>query len=197
VRWARRRHYTTPQSYLDLIELYKGLLKAQRSATGDARERLLNGLAKLGETNEQVEQMRGELSALQPVIHEKSQARPSLSPLSRAQHRPGPRSARRCSVQAAAAMQAEVVRDQAGAETVRANVAREEAAVAQTAAEAKALAEDAKADLAQALPALQAAIDSLSALNKGAGNLPQDPASACSAPWQQPAELFKALAQEM
>ncbi len=57
-------------------------------------------------------------------------------------------------------MQAEVVRDQAGAETVRANVAREEA---------KALAEDAKADLAQALPALQAAIDSLSALNKGAG----------------------------
>ncbi len=66
-------------------------------------------------------------------------------------------------------MQAEVVRDQAGAETVRANVAREEAAVAQTAAEAKALAEDAKADLAQALPALQAAIDSLSALNKGAG----------------------------
>ena len=65
-------------------------------------------------------------------------------------------------------MQAEVVRDQAGAETVRANVAREEAAVAQTAAEAKALAEDAKADLAQALPALQAAIDSLSALNKGA-----------------------------
>ena len=77
---ARGRHYTTPQSYLDLIELYKGLLKGQRSATGDARERLLNGLAKLGETNEQVEQMRGELSALQPVIHEKSQARPSPAP---------------------------------------------------------------------------------------------------------------------
>lgn len=73
---CHRRHYTTPQSYLDLIELYKGLLKGQRSATGDARERLLNGLAKLGETNEQVEQMRGELSALQPVIQEKSQARP-------------------------------------------------------------------------------------------------------------------------
>lgn len=65
-------------------------------------------------------------------------------------------------------MQAEVLQDQAGAEVVRANVAREEAAVAQTAAEAKALAEGAKADLAQALPALQAAIDSLSALNKGA-----------------------------
>ncbi|KAK9840800.1 hypothetical protein WJX81_005500 [Elliptochloris bilobata] len=85
-----RRHYTTPQSYLDLIELYKSLLKGQRSATGEARERLLNGLAKLSDTNEQVEQMRGELSALQPVILEKSQA--------------------------AAAMQAEVLRDQASAE---------------------------------------------------------------------------------
>ena len=71
------RHYTTPQSYLDLIELYKGLLKTQRAATGEARERLLNGLAKLSETNEQVEQMRAELSALQPVIREKSQACPA------------------------------------------------------------------------------------------------------------------------
>lgn len=64
-------------------------------------------------------------------------------------------------------MQAEVVRDQASAEAVRLNVAREEAAVAQTAMEAKALATEAKADLAQALPALQAAVDSLNALNKG------------------------------
>ena len=70
-----RRHYVTPQSYLDLLELYKGLLKGQRHATGEARERLLNGLAKLSETNEQVEQMRAELSALQPVIDEKTQAR--------------------------------------------------------------------------------------------------------------------------
>ena len=77
------RHYTTPQSYLDLIELYKGLLKGQRSATGEARERLLNGLAKLSETNEQVEQMRGELSVLQPVIKEKSQARPTIKHVSR------------------------------------------------------------------------------------------------------------------
>ena len=68
-------------------------------------------------------------------------------------------------------MQAKVVRDQASAEAVRTNVAREEAAVARTAAEAKALAEDAKADLAQALPALQAAVDSLNALNKGAPQL--------------------------
>lgn len=65
-------------------------------------------------------------------------------------------------------MQAEVVHDQASAEAVRTNVAREEAAVARTAAEAKSLAEDAKADLAQALPALQAAVDSLNALNKSA-----------------------------
>ena len=64
-------------------------------------------------------------------------------------------------------MQAEVVRDQANAEAVRTTVAREEAAVAQTAVEAKALANEAKADLAQALPALQAAVDSLNALNKG------------------------------
>ena len=165
---ALSRHYTTPQSYLDLIELYKSLLRGQRSATGEARERLLNGLKKLSETNEQVEQMRGELSALQPVILEKSQAclvpecHSACSRGLHITHSPC------CAPQAAEAMQAEVIRDQASAEAVRTNVAREEAAVAQTAMEAKALATEAKADLAQALPALQAAVDSLNALNKGA-----------------------------
>ena len=143
------------------------LLRGQHSATGEARERLLNGLKKLSETNEQVEQMRGELSALKPVILEKSQA--CLHPEYFSACFPGLHMAQLlcCAPQAAQAMQAEVVRDQASAEAVRTNVAREEAAVAQTAMEAKALATEAKADLAQALPTLQAAIDSLNALNKG------------------------------
>lgn len=41
------RMYVTPKSYLDLIALYIQLLRERRTALALARERLLNGLAKL------------------------------------------------------------------------------------------------------------------------------------------------------
>lgn len=69
----RRKYYTTPKSYLDLISLYVSLLSSKRTEFGDAHGRLLNGLNKLRDTNALVEQMQGELSILQPIIEEKSQ----------------------------------------------------------------------------------------------------------------------------
>ncbi|KAK9823491.1 hypothetical protein WJX72_003121 [[Myrmecia] bisecta] len=136
----RRRYYTTPKSYLDLINLYIGLLRDKRRECGEARDRLLNGLNKLQETNALVDKMQAELSILQPVLEEKSQA--------------------------TAVLLKQVAQDQEAAEQVRRVVSAEEQEVKAKAAETQALADDAKADLDEALPALQAAVDSLNALNK-------------------------------
>ena len=70
-------------------------------------------------------------------------------------------------VQATAFLLAQVAVDQEQAEAVRATVSKEESEVKMKAAQTQALADEAKADLDQALPALNAAVDSLSALNKG------------------------------
>lgn len=70
-------------------------------------------------------------------------------------------------VQATASLLAQVAVDQEQAEAVRATVSKEESEVKMKAAQTQALADEAKADLDQALPALNAAVDSLSALNKG------------------------------
>lgn len=70
-------------------------------------------------------------------------------------------------MQATATLLVQVAKDQLEAEDVRAVVSREESEVKTKAAHTQALADEAKADLDQALPALNAAVDSLSALNKG------------------------------
>lgn len=54
----RRRYYTTPKSYLDLINLYLQLLAAKREELSVAKDRLLNGLGKLNETNVLVDKMK-------------------------------------------------------------------------------------------------------------------------------------------
>ena len=74
----RRRFYTTPKSYLDLINLYVGLLGEKREEFGVARDRLLNGLSKLSETNVMIDKMKIDLGELQPVLEEKSKATAEL-----------------------------------------------------------------------------------------------------------------------
>jgi dynein heavy chain len=64
----RRRFYITPKSYLDLIDLYVHLLADKRAELSASRDRLLNGLQKLRETNAMVDAMRLELNNLQPVL---------------------------------------------------------------------------------------------------------------------------------
>uniref|UniRef100_A0A8C3IXU7 Dynein axonemal heavy chain 6 n=1 Tax=Chrysemys picta bellii TaxID=8478 RepID=A0A8C3IXU7_CHRPI len=66
----RRRYYTTPTSYLELINLYLTMLGEKRKQL--ARDRVKNGLSKLLETNVLVDKMKLDLSALEPVLVEKS-----------------------------------------------------------------------------------------------------------------------------
>lgn len=63
----RRRYYTTPKSFLDLIQLYCSLLAEKRQDMNESRERLLVGLQKLSETNSVVDRMKVELGVAPPL----------------------------------------------------------------------------------------------------------------------------------
>jgi len=136
----RRRFYTTPKSYLDLINLYVALLGEKREEYGIARDRLLNGLSKLSETNVMIDKMKIDLGELQPVLEEKSKA--------------------------TAELMIQVNKDKAEAQIVKERVAADEAMVKVQAAETQAIKDDAQADLDKAMPALNSAVTSLNSLNK-------------------------------
>ncbi|KAK9815239.1 hypothetical protein WJX72_000483 [[Myrmecia] bisecta] len=136
----RRRYYTTPKSYLDLISMYTSLLHEQRTGMQVSLERLLNGLEKLRVTNETVDRMEKDLKSLQPVLQERSESTQRLL--------------------------LEVTREQKEAEQIRVHVANEEAEVARCSAETTVLKDDAQRDLEEVLPALEAAQKALNALNK-------------------------------
>ncbi|XP_029949300.1 dynein heavy chain 6, axonemal [Salarias fasciatus] len=136
----RRRYYTTPTSYLELINLYLGMLDNKRHQLVLARDRVKNGLTKLLETNELVDKMKVDLSALEPVLKQKSMDVDAL-------------------------MQKLTV-DQEKADEVR-NVVKEDEALAQVKADdTQAIADDAQRDLDEALPALEGANQALNSLDK-------------------------------
>eukprot|EP01038_Epipyxis_sp_PR26KG_P008094 gene8094-10963_t len=65
-----RHYYVTPTSYLELINTFKNLLNKQRMEVFDAKARYDNGLSKLLETAEQVNEMQVYLEDLQPKLKE-------------------------------------------------------------------------------------------------------------------------------
>ncbi|EFJ52606.1 dynein heavy chain 7 [Volvox carteri f. nagariensis] len=136
----RRRYYTTPKSYLDLINLYLQLLSDKRDELSTAKDRLLNGLGKLSDTNSLVDRMKAELAGLQPILEAKSRATADLL--------------------------VKVAADQEQAEKVKKVVAAEERDVKAMQVETQAMADSAKADLDEAMPALNAALAALKALDK-------------------------------
>ncbi|XP_069560973.1 dynein axonemal heavy chain 6 [Brachyistius frenatus] len=136
----RRRYYTTPTSYLELINLYLSMLDNKRQQLVLARDRVKNGLTKLLETNELVDKMKVDLSALEPVLKQKS-------------------------IDVDALME-ELAEDQERADEVR-NVVKEDEALSKVKAEdTQAIAADAQRDLDEALPALDGANQALSSLDK-------------------------------
>ncbi|XP_010633543.1 dynein heavy chain 6, axonemal [Fukomys damarensis] len=136
----RRRYYTTPTSYLELISLYLSMLTEKRKQLVSARDRVKNGLTKLLETNILVDKMKLDLSALEPVLLIKSQD--------------------------VEALMEKLAVDQESADQVR-NVVQEEEAIAKVKAEeTQAIADDAQRDLEEALPALEAANKALDSLDK-------------------------------
>ncbi|GAA6230347.1 dynein heavy chain 6, axonemal-like [Lates japonicus] len=136
----RRRYYTTPTSYLELINLYLGMLEEKRQQLVLARDRVKNGLTKLLETNKLVDKMKVDLSALEPVLKQKS-------------------------IDVDALMEKLAV-DQESADEVRKVVKEDEALAKVKAEDTQAIADDAQRDLDEALPALEGANQALSSLDK-------------------------------
>ncbi|KAL1023853.1 hypothetical protein UPYG_G00047240 [Umbra pygmaea] len=136
----RRRYYTTPTSYLELINLYLAMLGEKRQQLVAARDRVKNGLTKLLETNVLVDEMKMQILALEPILKQKS-------------------------IEVNALMEKLAV-DQESADRVRTVVKEDEALAKVKAEETQAIADDAQRDLDKALPALESAIKALDSLDK-------------------------------
>ncbi|XP_019622649.1 PREDICTED: dynein heavy chain 6, axonemal-like [Branchiostoma belcheri] len=136
----RRRYYTTPTSYLELINLYLSMLGEKKKQLVTARDRVKNGLEKILETNELVANMEQELTLLEPELKQKSEDTDALME--------------------------KLVVDQEKADQVRRVVQEDEAVARVKAEETQAIADDAQKDLDEALPALDAAQKALDALDK-------------------------------
>jgi len=136
----QRHYYVTPTSYLELINTFKGLLNKQRTDVFERKARYDNGLSKLKETADQVNDMQVYLEDLQPKLIEATVATDALL------------------VKIAAD------RKVADAQSVVVNAEAEKCNI--QAAEATALKESCEADLAEAIPALEAAERALKNLDK-------------------------------
>jgi dynein heavy chain len=69
----RRKNYTTPTSYLDLIKTYKEMLAYQRGIVPVKIQRYQGGLKRLKETNEMVDDLKATLIKLRPEIDKKEE----------------------------------------------------------------------------------------------------------------------------
>ena len=136
-----RRVDVTPPLFLAYLRLLEALFEERRSAIFDERGRFDSGLSKLLSTAEAVADMQQELEELKPRLIVKS-------------------------VQADE-MMATVSADRRAADETRRAVAAEEAHCAAVAAEAKGLEAQCEAELAAAIPALEAALQAVRALSKG------------------------------
>ena len=136
----RRRVYTTPKSYLDLINLYMSMLKGLQDVVEVKSDRMKVGVRKLNETNAVVDGLKAELVKLEPILKEKAIETEALL--------------------------IDVAKQKGEANIVAEKVAQEEAIVGKQAAETAAVAADAQRDLDRALPALESAVKALNSLTK-------------------------------
>ena len=129
--WAelRRRVYTTPKSYLDLISLYLNKLDQKRREMNTNKNRLANGLKKLNDTNSNIAVLKITLAEMQPkLIESNEQLKITLE---------------------------KVNKDKAVADQKEAAAMIEKETVEKKAAEAKLIKDDADFDYQQALPVLE------------------------------------------
>lgn len=136
----RRHNHVTPTSYLELLDTYKKLNAKKKKEVGVLHNRLSVGLNKLLSTAEKVAVMEQELTDLQPVLVVKGKEVEELI--------------------------ASITVDKADAEETKNACATEESAATQKAAATTAIKESAEKDLAEAIPALEAATQSLKSLNR-------------------------------
>lgn len=136
----RRYNYVTPTSYLELIKTFKNLLAAKRGAVLKLRNRYVVGLDKLNFAQTSVAKMKVDLGELQPqLIKTKGETD---------------------------AIMVQIEKESKEVQATRNTVQAEEAIAMKKAGEAKAIKDDCEADLAEALPALQTAIEALDTLKQ-------------------------------
>lgn len=136
----KRRNYTTPTSYLELIKLYVDMLRNHRQLVRQKEARYRGGLKKLTETEEVVGNLKRSLTDLQPVLI-KAQEDTSL-------------------------LLEQVAKDQAEADKQQQVIQADVEAANKIAEEVKVIKDDCQKDLDEAMPAYYAAIKALSQLKK-------------------------------
>ncbi|XP_072930463.1 dynein axonemal heavy chain 6 isoform X2 [Epargyreus clarus] len=136
----RRYFYTTPSSYLDLLKLYLALLDNKQQQIIRGRDRISCGLQKLYETYDVVGVMEQQVRDMEPILAKKAEE--------------------------GMALVAKLRVEQRAADEVKQAVMKDEAEAKIKAEEVKQIADEAKADLALAMPAMEAAQNALKALNK-------------------------------
>ncbi|CAH8503219.1 unnamed protein product [Schistosoma turkestanicum] len=133
-----RKTYVTPTSYLELIDSFQRLLTQKQNETNKARMRYVNGLDKLAFAAEQVADMQTKLEELQPQLVLASAENEKLLTV--------------------------IATESVTVEEQRVKVKAEEEIVNQKADASKALSDECRADLAEAEPALEAALSALDTL---------------------------------
>ncbi|KAG7472883.1 hypothetical protein MATL_G00114010 [Megalops atlanticus] len=133
-----RHNYVTPTSYLELIAAFRQLLTQKRDAVMKAKKRYTNGLDKLAFAESQVGEMKTELVDLQPKLELAKVENTNMMKVIEVE-----------SVQVEA--KSKLVRVDEEAATLKAN-------------EAQALKDECESDLAEAIPALEAALSALNTL---------------------------------
>ncbi|XP_073976967.1 dynein heavy chain at 16F isoform X2 [Rhodnius prolixus] len=136
----RRHYYVTPSSYLDLLKLYETLHNKNKNSVSATLEKISNGVKKILETNDLVAVMQAQIREMEPLLKAKSASTDKLME--------------------------SLVKEKAAADEVRLVVVADESAAKEKANECQALADDAQKDLNLAMPAMEAAIKALDALNK-------------------------------
>ncbi|XP_052285538.1 dynein axonemal heavy chain 12-like isoform X2 [Dreissena polymorpha] len=133
-----RHNYVTPTSYLELINAFKTLLGAKQEETLKAKRRYIVGLEKLAFAASQVADMQKELEELQPQLV--------------------------VSAEENSKMLVVITKESKEVEETSKNVKADEVVANEQAAQAQALKDECEADLAEAIPALEAALAALNTL---------------------------------
>ncbi|XP_066239555.1 dynein axonemal heavy chain 3 [Saccopteryx leptura] len=135
----RRHNYVTPTSYLELILTFKTLLNSKRQEVGVLRSRYLTGLQKLDFAASQVALMQVELTALQPQLIQTSEETDK--------------------------MMVKIEEETMEADAKKLLVQADEKEANAAAAIAQGIKDECEGDLAEAMPALEAALAALDTLN--------------------------------
>ncbi|CBZ25938.1 putative dynein heavy chain, partial [Leishmania mexicana MHOM/GT/2001/U1103] len=132
---TQRHNYVTPTSFLELLHTFRALMETQTEKNQTTKDRFINGLAKLRETEDAVAELQQTLSQSQPVLLEKNESIKALV--------------------------AEMEVQTTEAEKTKKEAQKEREAVATMQGECAAIEGAAQEQLAEALPELDRALESL------------------------------------